>query len=236
MKRFFYAAVISVIWAFCGLSGVAFGYGNGDISIHLNGGDDVAYIGEVNTLEIWIANDARLQYLSAGFEITYATALAWDMVYGSHPPVNEHGRAIGCWDLIFLVTHDFSNVSPDHILLEGIAMMKGLPAGPSELCYTLQFSIPSGEPETNNGFSVAPYFYSPAGQWSFDDMVSYPPDFNGNPTGSETNPVAPPATFDIVNREVCGDVNCDGSVNIADAVYTINYIFKGGPAPCADCP
>jgi len=29
----------------------------------------------------------------------------------------------------------------------------------------------------------------------------------------------------------CGDPNADLSVNIGDAVYLINYIFKGGPAP-----
>jgi Zn-dependent metalloprotease len=28
-----------------------------------------------------------------------------------------------------------------------------------------------------------------------------------------------------------GDANSDGSVNVADAVYIINYVFKGGPAP-----
>ena len=30
---------------------------------------------------------------------------------------------------------------------------------------------------------------------------------------------------------VSGDVNCDGKVSIADIVYLINYLFKGGPAP-----
>jgi len=30
---------------------------------------------------------------------------------------------------------------------------------------------------------------------------------------------------------VCGDANGDGIVNIGDAVFIINYIFKGGPAP-----
>ena len=30
---------------------------------------------------------------------------------------------------------------------------------------------------------------------------------------------------------VCGDANGDGSVNVGDAVYIINYVFKGGPAP-----
>jgi hypothetical protein len=30
---------------------------------------------------------------------------------------------------------------------------------------------------------------------------------------------------------LCGDVDSDGSINIADAVYLIRYIFAGGPAP-----
>lgn len=33
-----------------------------------------------------------------------------------------------------------------------------------------------------------------------------------------------------------GDVNCDGAVNIGDAVYMANYIFQqGAPVPCANC-
>jgi hypothetical protein len=38
---------------------------------------------------------------------------------------------------------------------------------------------------------------------------------------------------------ICGDANSDGSLNIGDAVFMINFIFKGGPAPdsgcCAEC-
>jgi hypothetical protein len=30
----------------------------------------------------------------------------------------------------------------------------------------------------------------------------------------------------------CGDVNCDTSVNVSDAVWIINYIFIGGKDPC----
>lgn len=30
---------------------------------------------------------------------------------------------------------------------------------------------------------------------------------------------------------ICGDAEGDGAVNVADAVFLINYIFKGGPAP-----
>jgi PKD repeat protein len=36
----------------------------------------------------------------------------------------------------------------------------------------------------------------------------------------------------VINNEICGDVNLDGVVNVSDAVYIINYIFMGGPAPC----
>jgi hypothetical protein len=30
---------------------------------------------------------------------------------------------------------------------------------------------------------------------------------------------------------LCGDANGDGKINIADAVYIVTYVFKGGPAP-----
>ena len=34
---------------------------------------------------------------------------------------------------------------------------------------------------------------------------------------------------------ICGDANDDGSVNVGDAVFIINYVFKGGPAPDPLC-
>jgi hypothetical protein len=34
---------------------------------------------------------------------------------------------------------------------------------------------------------------------------------------------------------VCGDVNRDGNVNVGDAVYLINFVFKGGSAPNPLC-
>jgi hypothetical protein len=33
---------------------------------------------------------------------------------------------------------------------------------------------------------------------------------------------------------VAGDSNCDGTLNVGDPVYMINYVFKHGPEPC--CP
>jgi hypothetical protein len=33
----------------------------------------------------------------------------------------------------------------------------------------------------------------------------------------------------------CGDASGDGVLNIADAVYMINFIFRGGAAPLPEC-
>ncbi|MCP4565960.1 MAG: peptidoglycan DD-metalloendopeptidase family protein [FCB group bacterium] len=41
--------------------------------------------------------------------------------------------------------------------------------------------------------------------------------------------------YNIMPEQICdcfaGDPNSDGAVNVGDAVYLINYVFKGGPAP-----
>jgi len=47
----------------------------------------------------------------------------------------------------------------------------------------------------------------------------------GYPAVSDVQP------FDFSFTWVCGDANCDAQVNVADAVYIINYVFKGGPPP-----
>ncbi|MCK5126997.1 MAG: VCBS repeat-containing protein [candidate division Zixibacteria bacterium] len=39
----------------------------------------------------------------------------------------------------------------------------------------------------------------------------------------------------VINPPYCGDANNDGSLDVGDAVYLINYAFKGGPAPNPVC-
>ncbi|PKK84695.1 MAG: hypothetical protein CVT49_02405 [candidate division Zixibacteria bacterium HGW-Zixibacteria-1] len=39
------------------------------------------------------------------------------------------------------------------------------------------------------------------------------------------------ASFAVGNAYECGDLNNDGSINVLDIVYLINYLYKGGPAP-----
>jgi hypothetical protein len=42
---------------------------------------------------------------------------------------------------------------------------------------------------------------------------------------------AGPICFSVAESPV-GDINCDGVANLADAIYIVNWIFKGGPEPC----
>jgi|GEM_PF-3613925 len=37
--------------------------------------------------------------------------------------------------------------------------------------------------------------------------------------------------FQLSSGYMCGDANGDQSINIGDAVYLVNYVFRGGPAP-----
>lgn len=41
------------------------------------------------------------------------------------------------------------------------------------------------------------------------------------------------AKADIFSSQAWGDNDCNGQVDIGDAVYLLNYIFAGGPEPCA---
>ncbi len=47
------------------------------------------------------------------------------------------------------------------------------------------------------------------------------------------SPATIPVTMDVTGgpQYLCGDANSDLSVNVADAVYIINFVFKEGPAP-----
>ncbi len=51
-------------------------------------------------------------------------------------------------------------------------------------------------------------------------------------SGAKANPFSLTVTnITFTPNYICGDVDGNGSVSIADVVYIINYIFAGGPAP-----
>jgi hypothetical protein len=215
------------------------GLGANDICVHLNGGDDVAYIGEYNTMEFWVANDIELKALQFTMEICWpsdTTLWVWDSTYGSDPPFNRHGDAVD--NLILFASADaFDNTSCEEFAAGAAGFMpsQNLPTGSSRLLYSLQFGLLSHS-EHADAIQVQPYAYFASNNWYFmrTDNSTFAPDFCGEPVSGIHDPTATPVTFSIVHRSqtACGDVNCDGTANITDAVYLIQYIFGGGPAPC----
>ncbi|MCP4569567.1 MAG: hypothetical protein GY841_18475 [FCB group bacterium] len=57
------------------------------------------------------------------------------------------------------------------------------------------------------------------------------------PSGAGFKPQYPPFTVSVVEEAppTCGDANGDGPLNVGDAVYLINYVFKNGAAPNPLC-
>ncbi len=228
-----------LIWSMISLLMPVISLGANDVCVHLNGGDDVAYIGELNTLEIWVANDVDISTLEVAFEVCWpstTTLWAWNMAYGSDPPFNRHGDAIDNL-ILFASDETFDYASCETFVIGATALMptQHLPPSSSRLCYSIQFGIVSSLAQTD-AIQVQPYAYFATNNWFFTEAYgsSFPPDFCGQPVPSMDNPVAPPVTFSTVYRtpSACGDSDCSGSVDIDDVVYLINYIFSGGPAPC----
>jgi hypothetical protein len=231
--------VVSLVIPFL-ITSIGFASGVGDICIYLNSGTNEVYLDQNNTVEIWIENDALLNGMQFGLEFYWdpSVTITWNIAYGAYPPIDEHGRAVGAWDLTGVMNNnDFNNISPDHIGIGGAAIAAGLTPGPSEFCYSLEFYATGPPGVITDGFSVQPYFYPPSISWLFGEQGSgytYPPDYCGYTISDPNNPVAPPQSFDIIGPPDCGDINGDASINVIDLAYLIEYMFIGGPPPIGD--
>jgi len=203
MRKFSLIAAVAIAAAVVMPVSIAFATGVGDVEIRLNGCANMAFIGQTNTLEIWIANDAMLDGMVIGFEIDIGRTFQFNGTYGSHGYVNEEGDAVGIWDLGgLLVTPYFDNLTPEQVFLGGAAVVVGMPTHVPDhsLCYTLEFTINSGQLSLPDGICIDNIVQLPTLEWIFDDGGGwYAPDFQGQPNTSTTIPDAPPVCFDIVD-------------------------------------
>ncbi len=181
--------------------------GQGDVTIKLNGGANVAYIGETNTMEVWITNDVQLSSISMCFKLDINVPYTWVKPYGTRPPaspvVKEEGDAIGKFDATggLVVIDRINSAKPDTLDMNGAANSLRLPAhAVSTLCYTVRFNIPQLAPPTTGGVCIDNIVFPPAGWWMFNDGTYYAPKFQGNINTRVTNPYAPPVCFDVVQR------------------------------------
>jgi hypothetical protein len=211
---------------------------------------DVTYPGEVDgeitqgknfSLDFHIANSATLGANTNGFRIwspdgvtwSYRTNSSW---YGSDPSsrgvqdkhVSVSGRWVGAYDgtiAPILVPNPLlggsAGPAEDSIMIGGVAVFApGLPAGP--LANIVQLNMTMGD---NLGTWCVDSVtrFPPAGQWIFSSIGSgdFFPTFVG------------PFCWTVVEGPefVCGDANGDGYANIADAIFLIDWLLKGGIAP-----
>lgn len=92
-----------------------------------------------------------------------------------------------------------------------------LPDGTTGLVATLRFSeVVDGDPLAMTTTEIPP-------SHSFSLISAY----CANGTSPSERIFSP-----MLSLALNGDVNCDGIVNIGDVVYTVNYLYKGGPPPC----
>jgi hypothetical protein len=223
-----------------------------DVEVHLNGGADVAYVGQTNIVEIWIQNEESLGAVSMAFEISCGVSYSFDPAYGELAGMpgylNAEGDAVSAFVPLHFEYHLMNDVSPDSISVEGSSLTPpyDLLPGHSEphLCYTMAFDIPEGQPEMSDGFCIDNVSWqNPFRNWQFwiYGIANVAPYFQGWSNHSSTDPDAPAVCFDIVAGFLCGDADADGLANITDAVYLIAYIFSDGPPPMplaagdADC-
>jgi Dockerin type I domain/FlgD Ig-like domain len=198
MRTFFTVITILIMAQLC------FG-STGDVKIHLNGGDDVAYVGDTNTIEIWIKNDTELLGIVMPFEFSIGRNYQF-ISSGSFGYVNPEGDAAGAiFDGYHGVTVYVDNISADTVSIGGVISPfdeSGLPIHNTHtLCYTMQVYIPSGQNELMGGFCVDNISFGPQ-NWSFHDEYDiYAPDFQGNLNSSPDDPDAPPICFDIAQTQ-----------------------------------
>jgi hypothetical protein len=189
----------------------------GDVTVQFNGGgaNNKVFIGEENTLQIFITNPGGAIYgMSLGFGFTSAVpGFSWKTPYGNKPLppkpkyVQEYGDAVDKFDVGGF--HCDMPSPPTPFLMGGAADVAPLPVhATSTMLYDLKLIMPADTGQYPGGFGIDNVFVPPAGAWQFHQGGmggGYPPTFQGNGNTSGQIPDAPPVYFDIVRR----GVDCD---------------------------
>jgi len=206
----------------------------GDVEIRVNGGAGEVYIGEVNTIEFWFENDVPIETfeLQLIFDVGRYYYFVPAELNGGY--VEEEGDMVSGL-LLDAEIAEINHMTPDSIIF-GATFMAGIyPVHTTHsLSHTMLLYIRPDQAELANGFGVS--CVPDQGHWFFreDGGSNFTPTYNG-----QAPILSRPKSFDIVEVPPvfeCGNVNCDGVVDISDAVYLVNFVFvPGAPAPC-ECP
>ncbi len=195
---------------------------------------DTLYVGGEYELRTWIENDFILGGASPSYELWSDDGVTWKYVakpdgIGSScncitiVPESRLGPDGSVFDLTgMLVTEiDLDLQGSDIIMFGGIGLSVGLPIGPLE--------------------HMVSWHISPTGPWIPGivgtlciDTVFVPPASTPHLFVSMDGQAITPE-WDCTRcwpvKLICGNPNGDNDVNVGDAVFMINHVFRGGPAP-----
>jgi hypothetical protein len=94
--------------------------------------------------------------------------------------------------------------------------------------YTLQYSTDSSFTQVTRVEGIAESTYTLPDNAALDDTTFFwrveAVDQGNNHSGYQAHPFK-------ITVYLSGDVNYDGKLNVSDAIYLVNYLFKGGPKP-----
>jgi len=204
------------------------------------GANDTIFAGGNYEVRIMIENSFRLYGMSMGFEVTAAGDIYWNWV--DQPDgdfrnpfftVNDASRigvdaAVFDWAGIRTSVWTWDPGPSTIVSVATMALFEGMEMGPMEYMISMHLrtdSVEVGGP--------APTFCIDTTQFGpHDGNLVYSAHDGGGlvpntlwPSGGEC--------WKVTYR--CGDANTDGVLNVGDAVFIINHIFKDGPAPDPIC-
>jgi hypothetical protein len=195
---------------------------------------DTIYIGGDYEFRFWIQNDVKWGGMNFTLKFWSDDGIAWrwlaqsegygkitssaTVVPGSrmYPP-----RQIFDLSGFQIEERDMDGVSPDFLCFGGVAMMAGLPVGPME--------------------HMVSFHFRPISPWPLDVVGTMCLD---------TSWISPASTQNIYHdtlggvhfpscdcnhcwpvKLLLGNPNGDSKVDVGDAIFLLNYVFKGGRAP-----
>jgi hypothetical protein len=157
----------------------------------------------------------------------------------------------GVYPVIFYATDDFSaadsgevqitvndvnrppvldSIEPQTVFIDSLLTFDVAAADPDgDIPSLTATSLPTGADFTDYGDGTGTFSWTPTA----DQEDAYQIVFHASDGEAEDSQAVAIDVFS--SGPACGDANGDTTLNIGDAVYIVNYIFRGGPAPDPVC-
>ena len=191
---------------------------------------ETLYVGQEVIIQVHISNSQQLGAFSMMFKIESTGGASWEPTPQAESLWNFPGS------VNFLSPYNDSRFWGDALEYRDCQIGPSEPGREWFDVGGFSFSPPDAAPgPLEHAFDIHLKPTSP-GTIVIDSSIFPPPDLYpllfGNSSGWHIVPAwNGPFEFTVV-EPLAGDVNCDGSANLADAIYIVNWIFRGGPPPC----